>query len=153
MNKTIEEILSPKPEARLRIYAYSIDDEAHKGLLKVGQTTRDVKQRVVSLNNVFRAEGDISPRYGVYCWADWLRALLDITTERRQALLEATEIYAMFYNYPEKFYATPDISLRWAMAKSWSAWRSQKAEWKQMYSDIRTQGCSDVSVRMAMASA
>src|SRR5690606_916760 len=28
------------------IYAYSIDDEAHKGLLKVGQTTRDVKRRV-----------------------------------------------------------------------------------------------------------
>jgi hypothetical protein len=43
---TIDEILSPKPEARPRIYAYSIDDEAHKGLLKVGQTTRDVKRRV-----------------------------------------------------------------------------------------------------------
>ena len=46
MTKTIEEILAPKPEARPRIYAYSIDDEAHTGLLKVGQTTRDVKQRV-----------------------------------------------------------------------------------------------------------
>jgi hypothetical protein len=46
MNKTIEEVLAPKPEARPRIYAYSIDDHAHKGLLKVGQTTRDVKQRV-----------------------------------------------------------------------------------------------------------
>ena len=43
---TIEEILAPKPAARPRIYAYSIDDVAHKGLLKVGQTTRDVKQRV-----------------------------------------------------------------------------------------------------------
>src|SRR5437870_11426330 len=43
---TIEEILAPKPEARPRIYAYSIDDEAHKDLLKVGQTTRDVKQRI-----------------------------------------------------------------------------------------------------------
>jgi hypothetical protein len=43
---TIEEILAPKPEARPRIYAYSIDDPAHKGLLKVGQTTRDVKQRI-----------------------------------------------------------------------------------------------------------
>jgi len=39
----IEEILAPKPEARPRIYAYSIDDKAHKGLLKVGQTTRNVK--------------------------------------------------------------------------------------------------------------
>ena len=46
MTKTIEEILPPKPEARLRVYAYSIDDDAHRGLLKVGQTTRDVKQRV-----------------------------------------------------------------------------------------------------------
>ncbi|CAN1208963.1 DEAD/DEAH box helicase family protein [Tumidithrix helvetica PCC 7403] len=46
MTKTIEEILTPKPEARLRVYAYSIDDEAHQGLLKVGQTTRNVQQRV-----------------------------------------------------------------------------------------------------------
>ncbi|MBA3962820.1 MAG: restriction endonuclease [Chthoniobacterales bacterium] len=46
MSKSIEEILAPKPEARPRIYAYSIDDKAHAGLLKVGQTTRDVKQRV-----------------------------------------------------------------------------------------------------------
>jgi len=42
----IEEILAPKPQARPRIYAYSIADTAHKGLLKVGQTTRDVKRRV-----------------------------------------------------------------------------------------------------------
>jgi hypothetical protein len=44
--KSIEEILVPKPEARPHIYAYSIADEAHKGLLKVGQTTRNVKQRI-----------------------------------------------------------------------------------------------------------
>ena len=42
----IEDILAPKPEARPRIYAYSIADAAHKGLLKVGQTTRDVKRRI-----------------------------------------------------------------------------------------------------------
>ena len=46
MSQAIEEILAPKPEARPRIYAYAIDDAAHKGLLKVGQTTRDVQQRV-----------------------------------------------------------------------------------------------------------
>ncbi len=47
MNKpTIETILAPKPKARPRIYAYAINDAAHKGLLKVGQTTRDVKRRV-----------------------------------------------------------------------------------------------------------
>ena len=46
MSKTIDEILAPRPEARPRIYAYSIHDKAHAGLLKVGQTTRNVKQRV-----------------------------------------------------------------------------------------------------------
>ena len=46
MTKAIEDILSPKPEARPRVYAYSIADKAHKGILKVGQTTRDVKQRI-----------------------------------------------------------------------------------------------------------
>jgi hypothetical protein len=46
MTKPIEEILAPRPKARPRIYAYSINDAAHQGLLKVGQTTRDVKQRV-----------------------------------------------------------------------------------------------------------
>jgi len=46
MSKSIEEILTPKPEVRPRIYAYSIADKAHSGLLKVGQTTRDVRQRV-----------------------------------------------------------------------------------------------------------
>src|ERR1041384_2095894 len=51
MSKTIEEILVPKPEARPRIYAYSIDDQAHRGLLKVGQTTRNVRQRVAEQLN------------------------------------------------------------------------------------------------------
>jgi hypothetical protein len=43
---SIEEILTPKPEAHPRIYAYAIADAAHHGQLKVGQTTRDVKRRV-----------------------------------------------------------------------------------------------------------
>jgi hypothetical protein len=46
MSRSIKEILAPKPVARPRIYAYSIDDKAHAGILKVGQTTRDVKQRL-----------------------------------------------------------------------------------------------------------
>lgn len=46
MSRTIEELLAPKPDALPRIYAYSIDDQAHRGLLKIGQTTRDVKRRV-----------------------------------------------------------------------------------------------------------
>jgi hypothetical protein len=46
MSKSIEEVLTPKPEARPRIYAYTIADAAHHGQLKVGQTTRNVKQRV-----------------------------------------------------------------------------------------------------------
>ena len=35
MSKPIELILAPKPQLRPRIYAYSIDDNAHKGLLKL----------------------------------------------------------------------------------------------------------------------
>ena len=46
MSRAIEEILAPKSIVRPRVYAYSIDDPAHAGLLKVGQTTRNVKQRV-----------------------------------------------------------------------------------------------------------
>jgi hypothetical protein len=43
---TIDEVLAPKPQARPRIYAYTIADAAHQGLFKVGQTSRDVRQRV-----------------------------------------------------------------------------------------------------------
>jgi L-rhamnose mutarotase len=46
MNNLVDQILAPKLESQLRIYAYEIHDEAHKGMLKVGQTTRDVKTRV-----------------------------------------------------------------------------------------------------------
>ena len=43
MVKPIEEILTPRPEARLRIYAWTPNDPpaAYVGLIKVGQTTRD----------------------------------------------------------------------------------------------------------------
>ena len=47
MNKpTLDEILAPKPQCRPLIYAYTIADAAHGGLVKVGQTTRDVRHRV-----------------------------------------------------------------------------------------------------------
>jgi hypothetical protein len=46
MSKPIDEIFPPKPSVQPRIYAYSIADEAHRCLLKVGQTTRDVRQRI-----------------------------------------------------------------------------------------------------------
>ena len=41
-----EKIFPPKPNRQPRIYAYSIADQAHRDLLKIGQTSRDVKQRV-----------------------------------------------------------------------------------------------------------
>jgi hypothetical protein len=44
--RSVDDLLAPKPHARPHIYAYSIDDDAHVGLLKVGQTTRDVKRRI-----------------------------------------------------------------------------------------------------------
>jgi hypothetical protein len=46
MIRPIEELLPEKPDARLRIYAYSIEDGAHEGMLKIGQTTQAVKSRV-----------------------------------------------------------------------------------------------------------
>ncbi|MGO1769991.1 MAG: GIY-YIG nuclease family protein, partial [Microbacterium sp.] len=46
MPRPIEELLPEKPVTRLRIYAYAIHDEAHAGMLKVGQTTKRVKDRV-----------------------------------------------------------------------------------------------------------
>lgn len=49
MTKPIEEILTPKPEARLRIYAWTPNDPpaAYVGLIKVGQTTQeDVNVRI-----------------------------------------------------------------------------------------------------------
>lgn len=49
MNKSIEEIFPPKPEARLRIYAWTVNDPpaAYMGLIKVGQTTREnVNERI-----------------------------------------------------------------------------------------------------------
>jgi len=46
MSKPIGALLPNKPEARLHIYAYSIQDEHHQGQLKIGQTSQDVKSRV-----------------------------------------------------------------------------------------------------------
>jgi hypothetical protein len=46
MTKPIEDLLPEKPDARLRVYAYSIEDEGHEGMLKIGQTTRSVQTRV-----------------------------------------------------------------------------------------------------------
>lgn len=46
MPRSLDEIFAEKPESRVRIYAYSIADDAHSGLLKVGQTTKNVKARV-----------------------------------------------------------------------------------------------------------
>lgn len=49
MPKTIDDILAPKPEARLRIYAWTPNDPpaAYAGLIKVGQTMQeDVNARI-----------------------------------------------------------------------------------------------------------
>ena len=46
MSKSLDELMPERSRARLKIYAYSIEDQAHEGLLKVGQTTQGVKKRV-----------------------------------------------------------------------------------------------------------
>ena len=47
MSRSITELLPEKPEARLRIYAWSTDAiPKYKGCLKVGQTTQSVNTRI-----------------------------------------------------------------------------------------------------------
>lgn len=46
MTRPIDDVLPPKPEVNPRLYAYAIDAPTHTGLLKIGQTTRDVRQRI-----------------------------------------------------------------------------------------------------------
>jgi hypothetical protein len=47
MSRTVEELLPEKPEARLRIYAWSTTEiKKFAGCLKVGQTTQDVNSRI-----------------------------------------------------------------------------------------------------------
>ena len=46
LKPSIDEILVSKPQARPKIYAYSISDKHHHGMLKIGQTTREVARRV-----------------------------------------------------------------------------------------------------------
>ena len=64
MNKpTIEDILAPKPEARLRIYAWTPNDPpaAYVGLIKVGQTTQaDVNDRIR------QSQGQMSQAYTLH---------------------------------------------------------------------------------------
>jgi hypothetical protein len=48
MSKPIEELLPDKPEARLRIYAWSTSEiKKYEGCLKVGHTTQDVNSRII----------------------------------------------------------------------------------------------------------
>ncbi len=58
MSRPIEDILPDRPELSPRLYAYAIDAPTHAGLLKIGQTTREVKQRIAEQT---RTAG-ISPR-------------------------------------------------------------------------------------------
>jgi len=66
MSRPIEELLPEKPEARLRIYAWSTTEiPKYKGCLKVGQTTyKDVKVRIKQSQGVapvkYRLEVDQS---------------------------------------------------------------------------------------------
>ena len=47
MTKTVDELLPEKPEARLRIYAWSTSEiKKYEGCLKVGQTTQEVNVRI-----------------------------------------------------------------------------------------------------------
>lgn len=68
MTKPDSLLFAPKSEARQRIYAYEIHDQQHHGLLKVGQTNRDVKKRV----------GEQLKTAGIHNF----RIVLDVSAER-----------------------------------------------------------------------
>ena len=46
MTNPVSNLFPEKPLASIHIYAYSIQDNAHEGMLKIVQTTREVKTRV-----------------------------------------------------------------------------------------------------------
>jgi hypothetical protein len=46
MAQTERELFPEKVESQLRVYGYKIDDPAHEGLIKVGQTTQNVRSRI-----------------------------------------------------------------------------------------------------------
>ncbi len=75
MARSIEELLTPKPEARLRIYAWTPDDPpaAYVGLIKVGQTTHgDVNVRIK------QSQGQMQQAYTLH---------LDVLAEREDGSL------------------------------------------------------------------
>jgi hypothetical protein len=87
MPRPIEEILIPRPEARLRIYAWTPDrpPEQYVGLVKVGQTTQqDVNARIQ------RSQGQMQQAYTLH--VDALAGRGDGTTFRdtdvRQRLID-----------------------------------------------------------------
>lgn len=90
MNKpTIEDILTAKPEARPRIYAWSFNDPspAYAGLIKVGQTTRE------NVNDRIRqSQGQAQQAYTLHTALDTFAEREDGSTFRdndvRQRLIE-----------------------------------------------------------------
>ena len=70
MSKTIEEILAPKPEARPRLYAYSIDDKAHTVLAKCWRRRPGESQRDSSTQP--RVARSASPARSSQPWAEGL---------------------------------------------------------------------------------
>ena len=75
MSRSIEEILTPRPEARLSIYAWTPNDppEAYSGLVKVGQTTcEDVNVRIR------QSQGQMQQEYTLH---------LDVLAEREDGSL------------------------------------------------------------------
>jgi hypothetical protein len=75
MTKTIEELLSPKPQARLRIYAWTPNDPppAYAGLIKIGQTTQsDVNARIR------QSQGQMQQAYTLH---------LDVLAERKDGTM------------------------------------------------------------------
>ena len=81
MSKPIEELLPDKPEARLRIYAWSTSEiTKYEGCLKVGHTTQDVNSRII------QSQGQA--RYSYTLEVDELAECMDGNSFRDSAVRE-----------------------------------------------------------------
>jgi len=107
MSRSIDEILAPKPEARLRIYAWTPNDPPanYLGLIKVGQTTRDdVNERIR------QSQGQMQQAYTLH--VDALAERDDGTTFRdsdvRQRLIEKSFENVVIRSSREWMRCSPD---------------------------------------------
>lgn len=120
-----------------RVVCLHLDDWATEGIIYPGS---------IELETSYYTK--LNPVAAVYFTCDWMRALLDIATERYRSLRNITRPrVSWLHPNPAPFFNHPDVTLRWEIAKSWPVWRQRNLEWKQMYATLKDTGIPDLSIR------